>query len=1079
MKSVGQLITLLRVRLPHSYSVLLITLALPLILVSVFEAEHVLGQGAVHAGDRAALIALYNATDGPNWENNDNWGSGQPLSAWHGVTTDGNGRVTKLGLHDNLLRGRIPPELGNLSNLEVLDFNFNQLSGEIPSGLGNLASLSKLWLEGNQLSGEIPPELGGLSNLTHLMLHWNQLTGEIPPELGNLASLTHLLLDRNQLTGEIPPELGNLRQLEQMWLGTNQLTGGIPPQLGNLQNLMQLGLSYNQLAGEMPPELGNLRNLKYLGLSNTGLTGVISPRIGNLQNLANLFLSYNQLTGEIPPELGNLKNLTHLQLSSNGLTGRIPLELSSLQNLMHLNLSSNGLTGEIPPELGNLQNLMFLDLSLNRLTGEIPLELSTLQDLMYLDFSYSQLTGEIPPELGNLPNLASISLSANRLTGRIPPELGSLENLRSLRLFANRLTGEIPLELGRLFGLELLELQQNDFAGCIPWLLLRNPLLQLHHDDLPSCPGPQVKEGGTTSIPTPFLLSDIDSDESTRTVTGVGDPVNGTVHLEGTTIIYQHDGSETTFGGFSYIITDGDTQGTKSVMLVVTPVNDSPVATADRVAVDEGEALMLDASELLVNDSDPDGDMLRIIQTSDPVNGTVHLDGSSIIYEHDGSETTSGGFSYNISDGSVQDTASVIVDVAPVNDPPMAAPDAGFLEEGGTVLLDASELLANDSDPDSETLSVVHVSNPVNGTVHLDGEFITYEHDGSETTAGEFTYTVSDGNAQSTVSVMLAVTPVNDPPVATSDRIVLDQGGTISLDTSELLANDSDPDSESLSLVQVGNPVNGTVQLEGALITYQHDNSETTTGGFSYTITDSSAKDTASVIVDVTLVNDPPTATADKVSLDEGGTLLLDASELLANDSDPDSKTLLVARVGGAANGSVRLDGTTITYQHDGSETTLGGFTYTVTDGNSQDTASVMLALTPVNDPPTAGADRDSLDEGGTLLLDTSELLANDFDPDSASLSIVQVSNPVNGTVQLDGAIITYQHDDSETTSGGFTYTITDGSAQDTASVILDVNPVDDPFPWMAIGISVGAILLLLGVVGTLLLVKAKRSRGA
>ena len=81
--------------------------------------------------DRDALVALYNATDGPNWANKTNWLSDRPLGEWHGVTTDGGGPVTLLTLGENRLSGEIPAELGSLSNLEWLDLGGNQLSGEI------------------------------------------------------------------------------------------------------------------------------------------------------------------------------------------------------------------------------------------------------------------------------------------------------------------------------------------------------------------------------------------------------------------------------------------------------------------------------------------------------------------------------------------------------------------------------------------------------------------------------------------------------------------------------------------------------------------------------------------------------------------------------------------------------------------------------------------------------------------------------------------------------------------------------------------------------------------------------------
>ena len=83
------------------------------------------------ASDRAPLVALYNATGGRNWRNNGNWLSNAPIGAWHGVTTDSDGRVTHLDLYRNQLTGEIPAELGNLTNLEGLWLFNNQLTGEI------------------------------------------------------------------------------------------------------------------------------------------------------------------------------------------------------------------------------------------------------------------------------------------------------------------------------------------------------------------------------------------------------------------------------------------------------------------------------------------------------------------------------------------------------------------------------------------------------------------------------------------------------------------------------------------------------------------------------------------------------------------------------------------------------------------------------------------------------------------------------------------------------------------------------------------------------------------------------------
>lgn len=222
-----------------------------------------------------ALVRLFEATGGSSWNLSDNWLSDRPVGEWFGVTTDSDGRVTELRLRYNILKGELPPELGNLTELQVLSLGGTGLSGEIPREVGNLTNLVELWLWGNELSGEIPPELGNLANLEVLDLNGNMLEGEIPPELGALSGLKQLRLWENELSGEIPPELGNLTSLESLGLSWNQLSGEIPPELGRLTNLVWLDLSRNQLAGEIPMEFGNLSNLDELYLFGNLLSGCL------------------------------------------------------------------------------------------------------------------------------------------------------------------------------------------------------------------------------------------------------------------------------------------------------------------------------------------------------------------------------------------------------------------------------------------------------------------------------------------------------------------------------------------------------------------------------------------------------------------------------------------------------------------------------------------------------------------------------------------------------------------------------------------------------------------------------------
>ena len=293
---------------------------------------HHQGTMATCPPDLVALTALFNATDGVNWRNRDNWLTGEPLANWYGLEVNDQNRVVRVQLIDNNLVGTLPPELGEFAHLE------------------------SLLLEDNlELTGPIPSELGNLAQLREFALSWALVTGVVPPELGNLSSLRTLRLTGTLLTGSIPSELGKLSNLEALELGFNGLTGAIPPELGNLSNLQTLELAFNGLTGAIPAELGNLTNLKRLWLDRNNLTGPILPELANLSMLEILRLSQNGLTGSIPSELGGLSNLKVLSLAMNQLSGGVPSELGQLSRLKELNLAHNtDLADVLPASLTDL-----------------------------------------------------------------------------------------------------------------------------------------------------------------------------------------------------------------------------------------------------------------------------------------------------------------------------------------------------------------------------------------------------------------------------------------------------------------------------------------------------------------------------------------------------------------------------------------------------------------------------------------------------------------------------------------------------------------------------------------------------
>ena len=441
-----------------------------------------------------ALFALFNSTNGPEWNDRTNWASDAPLDEWYGVAVNGDGRITGLNLAGNNLVGSLPADLAVLPDLRRLDLSDNAgLTGPLPDSWTGM-SLEYLWLEGTESCAppntkfrdwldEIPehsvtdcsetrPEwyvLGLLYNSTNGQEWTNNdnWLGEAPLDrwygvtTDEDGRVTALDLSDNNLAGELPPGLGELAGLTLLNLADNHLTGSIPAELGSLANLNRLDLSGNRLSGPIPAGIGQLTRLKWLDLSLNRLSGSIPPELGQLTRLEQLDLAFNNLTGPIPGELGELARLYTLDLTTNNLSGPIPAELGRLKSLERLSLNLNGLSGPIPAELGRLEGLTQLYLDSNNLSGPIPAELGQLTRLWRLGLASNNLSGPIPTELGNLERLTALNASRNAISGRIPAELGQLSRLAQLDLSFNNLSGSIPHEFDRLRSLSILNLGSN------------------------------------------------------------------------------------------------------------------------------------------------------------------------------------------------------------------------------------------------------------------------------------------------------------------------------------------------------------------------------------------------------------------------------------------------------------------------------------------------------------------------------------------------------------------------------------------------------------------------------------------
>lgn len=278
------------------------------------------------AQEREALIALYKAAGGDNWTDNTNWCTDKPLNEWYGVSF-WNGHVRGLHLTLNNLVGKIPAEIGNLTALEIIDFDQNQLNGSIPEEIGNLKQLKAIYLSQNQFSGSIPESIGNLSALETISIYNNKLDGTIPESIGNLSALNYLSLSNNALSGPIPESIGNLSALESISLNYNKLNSPIPESIGKLSALKYISFDNNKFNGPIPESIENLSALEYLYLNNNQLSGPIPESIGKLTSLQYLWINDNELTGTLPVSMANLNLLENINLCGNLMSGHIPNEV--------------------------------------------------------------------------------------------------------------------------------------------------------------------------------------------------------------------------------------------------------------------------------------------------------------------------------------------------------------------------------------------------------------------------------------------------------------------------------------------------------------------------------------------------------------------------------------------------------------------------------------------------------------------------------------------------------------------------------------------------------------------------------
>ncbi|XP_044949609.1 receptor-like protein EIX2 [Hordeum vulgare subsp. vulgare] len=462
---------------------------------------------------------------------------GEECCRWIGVEcSNRTGHVVKLELDgsniiDGPMEGEINPSLLTLRHLRHLDLSFNDFGGKpIPEFIGGLRNLTHLLLSGSYFGGRIPPHLGNLSNLLILDLS-NQLHGCYSPDLAWLSqlwklkylgmsqvdlsavvnwahvvnmlpSLVFLELQSCGLRSTMPPPLNsNLTSLENLYLDSNSFNssvganylawdlpvlkilsmyscgvqGLIPAAVGNLTYIQSLVLDNNNFFGKVPSTFKKLKKLQVLRLSNNLISGGIEDLLLHrlpTDELQELHLQHNRLAGRIPARLEQFSSLSTLRLNDNKLFGEVPVGIRDLTNLKELRLNSNNLHGTITEHhFTNLTRLEVLWLSNNSLTILVDNTWNTPFKLTSASFRSCILGPKFPTWIGQT-TLGTLDISNTSIQDSIPDEFwNAVSHAKILDLSENRIVGRLPTFslFGRL-GASLLDISSNQLVGPIPTL---------------------------------------------------------------------------------------------------------------------------------------------------------------------------------------------------------------------------------------------------------------------------------------------------------------------------------------------------------------------------------------------------------------------------------------------------------------------------------------------------------------------------------------------------------------------------------------------------------------------------------
>jgi len=457
-------------------------------------------------------------------------------------------------------------------------------------------------------------------------------------------------------------------------------------------------------------------------------------------------------------------------------------------------------------------------------------------------------------------------------------------------------------------------------------------------------------------------------------------------------------------------------------------VNYPPVAQDQSVTTAENAAV-----SIALTATDPDGDGLTYSITTPPAHGTLSGTAPNLTYTPAPYYNGSDSFTFKANDGQADSAAATVsITVTPVNYPPVAVDDAAATTQG--VPVDVA-VLANDSDPDGDPLSVTAATAGSYGTTRINADgTVTYTPETGFAGTDAFTYTITDGRGGfDTATVIVTVRAANHPPVANGQSVTTAEDAAANITLTA-----TDPDGDALTYSVVTPPAHGALSGTAPNLTYTPALYYNGPDSFTFKANDGLAdSDPATVSITVTPVNYPPQANNQSVTTAENTAVNV---TLTATDPDRDPLTYSVATP--PAHGTLTGTAPNLTYTPALYYNGPDSFTFTANDGQAVSAAAtVSITVTPVNYPPQANGQSVTTAENAAAIV---TLTATDPDGDPLTYSVV--TPPAHGTLTGTAPNLTYTPASYYNGSDSFTFRANDGQASsNVATVSITVTPVNYP----------------------------------